>query len=268
MLTTAQMIIDVHGGIFPSDYHQILSLKGIGPYTAAAIASFAFHLPYAVVDGNVYRVMSRFFGDDTPIDGQEGKKKFNALASQCLDRKVPHHYNQAIMDLGAVICKPENPLCTLCPLKKKCKAFLENNPERYPVKSKSKKLKKRYFIFFILYHGKKIALEKREKKDVWKHLYQFPMIELSSEAEWIMAKKNNFPWPTRDWELLSSGTTAKQLLSHQKIEGKLLIYKIPSSVKKPSEYFWIKPSELKNYPLPRLMHLLLEGEADKKLSSL
>jgi A/G-specific adenine glycosylase len=123
IIITARYISSELKGKFPVTYNDILKLKGVGPYTAAAIASFAFNLPHAVVDGNVFRVLARYFGIDTPIDSITGKKNFTVLANELIDKKIPGKYNQALMDFGAVLCKPQQPLCDTCPLKPNCSAY-------------------------------------------------------------------------------------------------------------------------------------------------
>ncbi|WP_298340170.1 A/G-specific adenine glycosylase [uncultured Algibacter sp.] len=175
---TAKYVADELGGKFPSNYKALLKLKGIGDYTASAISSICFNEASAVVDGNVYRVLSRYFGMDTPINSSKGVKEFKALAQELIDAKDPATYNQAIMEFGAIQCKPKNPYCPICPFKDSCLAFNKNRIDELPVKIKSAKAKKKYFNFlvFISEDGKTI-LEKREGKGIWQNLYQFPLIE-------------------------------------------------------------------------------------------
>lgn len=177
MLATARLIIHEFGGRFPSDHKNILQLKGIGPYTAAAIASFAFGLPYAVVDGNVYRVLSRYFGIDTPFDSTEGKKTFAELAQELLDTKDSAAYNQAIMDLGATVCTPQNPLCDECPLQKNCMAHNHNLTDILPVRSKKLAVRKRYFHYLLLQWKDTIWIRKRTGNDIWENLHEPYLIE-------------------------------------------------------------------------------------------
>lgn len=181
-------------GKFPDTYEGICALKGVGDYTAAAIASFAYDLPHAVLDGNVYRVLSRYFGEATPIDTTAGKKIFRALADDMLDIKNPATYNQAIMDFGATHCKPKQPLCAACLLKNDCKAFAENTVGTLPVKSKKLKKVTRYFHYLIINEGENVWLKKRGAGDIWHKLYDFPLIEdqatctldeLKNTDEWI-----------------------------------------------------------------------------------
>lgn len=178
MHATAKFIANELKGVFPSTYEEVLALKGVGPYTAAAIASFAYDLPHAVVDGNVFRVLARFFGIDTPSDSTAGKKLFNDLAQQALDTTQPGKYNQAIMDFGATQCTPQLPNCIECPLKEDCYAFLHTMVDKLPVKTKSIIKKERFFYYLIIQSGDQVLLQKRVAKDIWQNLYEFPLIEL------------------------------------------------------------------------------------------
>ena len=148
--TTAKIILLEHKGVFPKEFETILALKGVGEYTAAAIASFAYNKPYAVVDGNVYRVLSRVFDISTPIDSTQGKKEFNHLAGELLDKNKPAIYNQAIMEFGAMQCKPINPYCAVCPLNTMCLAYSKKLVAELPVKSKKTKVRDRYFNYIVL----------------------------------------------------------------------------------------------------------------------
>ena len=260
MHETAKAIMQAHQGIFPSDYETILSLKGIGPYTAAAISSFAFQLPYAVVDGNVYRVLSRFFGINTYTDSSEGKKIFSSLAQQCLDKSQPHIYNQAIMDLGATVCKPDQPLCKTCLLKPKCFAFKNKKTENLPVKSKKKTVKKRYFLFSIYLTDGKVAIEKRSGDDIWRNLFQFPMTEIKDAELFENLSTIIHNKLINKRKALQVTATSKQQLTHQVVYGKAIVYKATASDLKNKNYEWVTIEEIKNYPFPRLLHLLMKEE--------
>ncbi|MGQ0829470.1 MAG: A/G-specific adenine glycosylase, partial [Bacteroidota bacterium] len=179
--TTAKTITDKYQGKFPNKYADILSLKGVGEYTAAAIASFAFNKPHAVVDGNVYRVLARVFGIITPIDSTQGKKEFYQLANQLINKKEPAAHNQAIMELGAIQCKPVNPDCSVCVLNTMCFAYFKKRVTEFPVKSKTTKVRNRYFNYVVLHYKGTIAINKRGEKDIWTNLYDFPLIETAKE---------------------------------------------------------------------------------------
>lgn len=176
--TAARYIAGELAGHFPKTYEGIRSLKGVGDYTAAAIAAFAYDLPHAVLDGNVYRVLARFFGIPTPIDTPAAKKEFSALATALLDTARPGAYNQAIMDFGARHCSPRQPACEQCPLKPHCVAFKTGEVNGLPVKSKAIEKKDRFFAYAVFYQGDYTWVRQRTGKDIWQNLYEFPLLEL------------------------------------------------------------------------------------------
>jgi len=181
---TAKHIVGELNGEFPNTYSELIKLKGVGDYTASAIASICFNEVTAVVDGNVYRVLSRYFGIDTPINSSNGAKVFKQLAQQLIDKNNPAEFNQAIMEFGAVQCKPQSPDCKVCPFQNKCVALQNNKISELPVKIKAAKAKKKYFNFLvILSDDNKTVLEKRSGKGIWQNLYQFPLIETEHEKE-------------------------------------------------------------------------------------
>lgn len=186
----AQEIVERHGGEFPRDYAQVLALKGIGEYTAAAVCSFAWGMPYAVVDGNVYRVLSRFFGIDTPIDSGKGKAEFAELAQEVMDRRSPDVYNQAIMDFGAVQCTPKAPACLYCPLRDGCRALAEGRVEQLPVKQGKTRVKPRYFNYLDVHCGGKCLLWRREGNDIWRNLYEFPLVETAGQVDFAALQES------------------------------------------------------------------------------
>lgn len=179
---TAKRLAEELNGKFPDDYKGLLQLKGVGDYTASAIASIAFDLPHATVDGNVYRVLSRFFGVKTPIDTSKGNKEFKSLAQELLDPDRPGNHNQAVMELGALVCTPKNPNCETCPLRENCYAHLAKETQLFPVKNGKTKVRKRYFNYLVLDSSEGLTrIQKRIGRDIWKHLYEFPLFE-SSES--------------------------------------------------------------------------------------
>ena len=222
LLSTARFIAKEKNGKFPDTYEDILALKGIGPYTAAAIASFAFNLPYAVLDGNVFRVLARYFGISKDINNSTAKKTFSILANELLDIKLPGIYNQAIMDFGALLCKPQNPLCAGCPLKKECVAFLSNSVNKLPVKTKQLARKKRWFYYQVIEYNGKIYVQKRTGKDIWQNLYEFLLVETTKKTPIEKIKTT-----TLFKKLLQNNESTirfvsklySQHLSHQTIEG-------------------------------------------------
>lgn len=170
-------------GKFPGTHNEILLLKGIGPYTAAAIASFAFNEKVPVIDGNVYRVLSRYFGVETPIDSSPGKKQFLEIASEMISPDDPATYNQSIMELGALVCKPKSPLCSDCPLAVSCIARQKDDIDKYPVKGKKTTVKNRFLNYLVINTPNGIITKERAEKDIWKGLHDFPTIETLSETE-------------------------------------------------------------------------------------
>ena len=252
----AQQIVADFNGVFPNNYKDIKSLRGIGDYTAAAIASFAFDLPYPVLDGNAFRVLARYFNDATPIDTSEGKKVFNIYANDVINEREPAEFNQAIMELGALICKPRNPDCLNCPLKDTCMAFNEGDPLTLPVKLKKVKVTDKYFHYFI-YPGPLFQLEKREAKGIWKNMYQFPMIEVDKklgrkEIGELVASKFGVPLGNK---ILSK----EHKLTHQKINATFWIVK--QKIKK-QEYIESDLESIDELPLPRLIDWFIENNID------
>ena len=176
--TTARYVAQTLSGQFPDNYAGLRALKGVGDYTAAAIASFAYDLPHAVLDGNVYRVLARYFGIGEAIDTSSGKKIFEALAQDLLDAKQPGAYNQAIMDFGAGQCTPRQPACSACPLAPRCQALLCGRVEALPYKSKTTGKKPRFFAYAVFYQHDRVWVQRRNADDIWKNLYEFPLLEL------------------------------------------------------------------------------------------
>jgi len=272
MHSTAKYIVDKFDGKFPEDYENIRNLKGIGDYTAAAIASFAYGLPYAVLDGNVYRVLARFWNIETPIDSTEGKKQFATLANQLLFSKRPDDYNQAIMDLGALVCKPQSPLCNDCPLVAKCQAFLLKKIEVLPIKSKKLQKKERYFYYFVWKNTKgETVLRKRSEKDIWLGLYDFPLFEsqkaltLDGDFEEIWASAL---WQHWNGEEISKpknikiSTTYRQVLTHQNILAIFveILDEIPTYFQEDSIYISVLLENIKDFALPKTIDSFVKDE--------
>ena len=185
MHAAAKDIVERFDGAFPSNFSDIRSLKGVGDYTAAAIASIAYNLPHAVVDGNVYRVLSRLFGVDIPIDAPAGKRYFSELAQVLLDKENPGLYNQALMEFGALQCTPGACDCGACPLQDICVAYASHTVSQLPVKQGKVSMKSRYFHYFAISCGGKTWLQRREGKDIWRNLYEYPLIETDQNAQFI-----------------------------------------------------------------------------------
>ena len=260
LLSTAREIVEKRKGKFPETYDEIKMLKGVGPYTAAAISSFAFDLPHAVVDGNVFRVLSRIFGIDTAIDSTEGKKYFTELAESLIDPKKPGKYNQAIMDFGATICKPMLPLCTKCPFKKNCKALAENKIAELPVKSKGIKMKNRWFYYLIVHYRDKVLVSQRQEKDIWQGLFEFPLIETDAaqtpDKILVLAKKKKW-FGDAAIELLSISTLFKQQLSHQLIAGQFITVKLKKKPPEKENFQWVDNKKLNQLAFPQFINQFL-----------
>lgn len=218
---TAQVIVEQWQGQFPSTYKQLLQLKGVGSYTAAAIASFAYNEPVAVVDGNVYRVLARVFGVELDVNSNEGKKHFAQLAQKLLIGHEPAVYNQAIMEFGALQCTPQNPNCMFCPLQNMCVAFNEGKVDKLPIKSNKLKVKTRFFNYLVIEQANKIAMQMRTQNDVWQQLYEFWLIETNIlETDF---DKLNLPIEIRNLAKQAFITQPikvyKHILTHQRIEA-------------------------------------------------
>jgi len=255
LIATAKYITGDLKGKFPDKYEDILALKGIGPYTAAAIGSFAFNLPHAVVDGNVFRVLSRVFGISTPIDSADGKKQFTHLANELLDKKQPGIYNQALMDLGATICKPQQPLCNSCPLKINCSAYSQGTIELLPIKEKSITKKTRWFYYFIIEHNNSVLVRKRGAKDIWENLYEFVLIENDKilPLENIKALKEiKKIFGKTAFEIIQISKPYKQLLTHQTIHGQFIKIKVAKQVLV-SGYESVTHKKMNTLPFPKFI---------------
>ena len=211
---TAKIISEEFNGVFPSKYDDIIKLKGIGSYTAAAIASFSFGLPHAVLDGNVFRVLARLFGVEEDISSGQGKKVFQELATQLLDQHSPALYNQAIMEFGALQCVPKNPACEKCCFKNQCVAFNEGRIGDLPFKSKKTKVRQRWFNYLFVMNNNEVAFQERLAGDVWQGLYELPLVELNQKAdsEQLVGALGS---GVKKVKLVGE---QKHILSHQKIE--------------------------------------------------
>ena len=229
-------------GHFPDTLAEIKQLKGVGDYTAAAIGSIAFGLPAAVVDGNVYRVLARHFGIDTPINTTEGKKTFAAMAQELLPPKEASAYNQAIMDFGAIQCTPQSPHCDSCPLMESCIAFRERRVAQLPVKLKTLKVTERHLIYIYIRCQGQTAIRRRGPGDIWQGLWEPVLVDTVSAVP-----------PTA--KLLCHHV--KHVLTHRVLYADFYLLETDVRPELPSDYIWISESDLDNYALPRLIEVLL-----------
>jgi len=258
LLKTAQYIVTELQGEFPKTYKDLLSLKGVGDYTASAIASICFNEPTAVVDGNVYRVLSRYYGIATPINSTQGIKHFKALAQSLLPHTNIGDYNQAIMEFGAVQCKPKNPNCIECPLQDSCIAFTQKKIELLPVKINKTKISKKHFNFLVfISENKRTILQQRTAKGIWQNLYQFPLIETTkvlTQKQFDNNKKikDLLNKTKHDFSLYNKKDIIHKL-THQHLHTKFWIITVNILPQK-----GIPISEIHKYPVPKLISKFIE----------
>jgi A/G-specific adenine glycosylase len=272
---TAKFIAREYKGKFPETYEEIRMLKGVGPYTAAAIASFAYQLPHAVVDGNVSRVLSRFLGIDSPIDSHQGKQLFQELASTLLDTEKPGKYNQRLMDFGATHCTPRQPKCSNCPLQQQCFAFQNQKTDSLPVKGKKLTKTNRYFHYFVFRFNGQTLIRKRIETDIWKHLYEFPMLETDRpglDFEKIRRLKTPLHdcWKAENLISVQQAGPRKHQLTHQSIIAhfwKLELKEItPEQL--PEDFICINWKNLDKFAFPRIIDWYLKDNSLNLFSQL
>lgn len=255
----AQMVVNEYQGQFPDTYKELLKLKGVGKYTAAAIASFAFNRPDAVLDGNVYRVLSRVFGIEEDIASTRGARVFGEQANRLISQEKPADYNQGIMEFGAIQCTPVNPSCGLCPLSEGCYAYNYNAQARLPVKVKKVKVRTRHFAYWVLTDGEHYYMKERGEKDVWQGLYDFYLMERPDRPD----TEELVPELARLAEepILLSDESAeyKHILTHQRIFAKF--YQVVVQPGWPGKLEGMQPytvEEIKALPKPKLIQNYLE----------
>jgi A/G-specific adenine glycosylase len=261
LLAAARHIRDQHEGIFPNNHEDIRALKGVGDYTAAAVASFAYGLPHAVVDGNVYRVLGRFFGIELPFDTGKGKRHYAALAQGLLDKNEPGRYNQAIMDFGATVCLPKRAACTTCPLQTECAARIKGKVYEWPVKSKKTKRKTRFFHYLVLNQGTKVFIRKRMGKDIWQHLYEFPLQEVGEDMGWKKLLKQNPKldfFYTNMYGIPKHSKSYKQELTHRTIIARFHEITVDDEFLPPTrDWMAVERTEIRNFAFPNIIDLYL-----------
>ncbi len=250
--TAAKTIVRDFGGVFPNTYDDILALKGVGPYTAAAISSFAFGLPYAVVDGNVYRVLSRYFGISDPIDERVGRLRLQQLAQECLVTGAPGDYNQAIMDFGAMVCTPALPQCVACPMSLHCRAYHEDRVSNLPVKAKKIAVRERHFLYFVIIRDQHILLSKRGRGDIWQGLYEPPLIEAKEQLSNIELAQKASLLLGKDisHRLLTPVERTKQKLTHQLIRATFYHFDLEVEHR---DFQWFALTDLDQLAMPRIV---------------
>jgi A/G-specific adenine glycosylase len=258
----AREIVTSYKGRFPDNYHAIRSLKGVGDYTAAAISSFAFGLPYPVMDGNVVRVISRFFGITAPCNKAEGKNQIREALDLVFDRKQSAEFNQAIMEFGALQCIPSSPSCTTCIFNDSCVAFEKGKVNELPVKSSKTQVKPRYFHYLIINDKDEIIIKRRGVGDIWQGLYEFPLIETLSaiSPDELMQHPDWKRWKgKRLWKITRIHTGIRHVLSHRILH--VTFYEISGRISElPPGAIKIKKQELANYAVPVLIEKYLKME--------
>jgi A/G-specific adenine glycosylase len=257
----AREIMTLYQGIFPSNFNDIIRLKGIGEYSASALASFAFGLPYPVMDGNVIRVISRHYGITEPVNSSYTRNRIKEILGREIDRDRPGLFNQAIMEFGALLCTPRHPGCEMCPLQSSCVAWNTGNVQKLPVKDKKSPVKERFFhyLVFIFKENDLIytLLDKRTGNDIWRNLYEFPMIEAEQLMEWAdvtghPAWKETFA--ASGYKLVSQSGTFTHVLSHRKLTAR---YFMISCKALPTGFLKVSQLELRDFPLPKLMEKII-----------
>ena len=272
LMKTAKRIVTDFQGHFPEDFKTLKTLPGIGDYTAAAIASLAFHQPHAVVDGNVYRVLSRIFGIETPINTARGKKEFTALAHELLAGNPPAAFNQALMEFGALFCVPKNPSCDTCPFQEQCFARMSGRISGFPVKAKKAAPGHRHYCYFVLQvrqNGKSFYyLKKRTGRDIWRNLYDFPALEtaqpLSDPLDSLSHLQNILPEGFPPFSAGNPSGPYTQQLTHLKVSARFIpvFLQKPLPAKAKNSLSLVQENQLSNYPVPRLIARYLQ---DNKL---
>jgi A/G-specific adenine glycosylase len=258
LIATAKIISEKFKGSFPSSYDEIIKLKGVGPYTAAAISSFAFNEKRAVIDGNVHRVLARYFGLSTPTDTNEGKKLFALLAQSLIDESSPAIYNQAIMDFGATVCRPRNPLCEQCVQSNDCVAYRNNFVNDVPVKQKKLKIKSRWLYYFIIENDDSVYIRKRSGKDIWQNLYEFVLFETDAEQEKSAIEFLEELLQHQSYILISTSKIYSQQLTHQRISGRFLHVRLKKKLKLKGDYALVKKININEYAFPRFINSYLQ----------
>ncbi|MGQ1945963.1 A/G-specific adenine glycosylase [Geofilum sp. OHC36d9] len=253
----AQQVMLQFDGKIPDSKKDLLKLKGIGPYTAAAIASMAFNLPHAAIDGNAYRLLSRYFNIHTPIDTTEGKKQFETLGNQLITQNHPGDFNQAIMDLGATICLPTSPKCSDCPLYLNCQAAHNGQTINLPVKSKKTKRTRRFFNYLIILTGQEVYLTLRQSGDIWQDMYQFPLIE-DTRLLSIAQLKKRLNWSYDNQRLIKKDQDIRHQLTHQELHIRFFYIitehksSIPSVINEQKIQFY-NHDEVSHLPVPKII---------------
>jgi len=261
MLKTARVVQKEYGGKFPERYDELITLKGIGEYTAAAIASFAANEARAVVDGNVYRVLARYLGINEPINSPKGKKLFQSVADDLLNKQAPGLHNQAMMEFGAMLCKPKNPACGVCPVRTGCFAFLHNAVNTLPVKLNKVKVRERFFNYFLLVNDGRILVNRRDETDIWANMYDLPMIETATmqAPDELFALPETMEYFGAALAVLEISKIKKHILTHQRLYVRLIELQDPP-IKLKVKWLYVPVKNLGSLALPKIILLFLKNK--------
>ncbi|WP_423148744.1 A/G-specific adenine glycosylase [Rubrolithibacter danxiaensis] len=271
MLKTARMVMEDHVGYFPKKYDDLIKLKGIGEYTAAAISSFAANEPKAVVDGNVFRLLSRYLGIAEPINTIKGKRKFTEIANELIDKKRPGTSNQAMMEFGSQVCKPQKPDCVICPLQIDCEARRTNHIDKLPVKLKNQKIRNRYFNYIVAVKENKILMNKRGPNDIWENLFDFPLFETPHPVNpgELKGDEKFTSIFGQEVEIISTHGPLKHVLSHQRIFAQFLqIDNFNDNNFRNKNWFYIEQEDLEKIAQPKLIFAFFKNCSILKFKSI
>lgn len=263
LMKTAKVIVDKYDGQFPKHYKDILALPGIGPYTAAAISSFAYDQPYSVVDGNVIRVISRIFGVTEASDSKEGLNKISKITQAAMLHDEPADYNQAIMDFGATHCMPKQPLCDQCKMQSICYAYEHELQSQIPFKQKKLKKTKRFFHYLYIFDDDQLLIQKRTAKDIWSGLYQLPIIETDNNKEITFSSINQLMQQINPVYIpFKASQIYKQTLTHRYIEARFYkCYTKSLNHVDDQRFLLINKEDIGNFAFPRIVDLYLSQKS-------
>jgi len=260
MLKTARQIAEGFGGEFPVDYDKLIKLKGIGEYTAAAISSFSANQAKAVVDGNVFRVLARYFGISEPINSTKGKKMFQDVANSLLNKEHPGLHNQAMMEFGAMLCKPKNPDCEMCPVRSGCYAYTNNAIAQLPQKLKKAKIRERFLNYIVITDGDTILMNKRDEKDIWANMYDFPLFESTARLspDEVIALPEMKEYFGENINIINTYPIKKHILTHQHLHTQF-IHISTQPIKLEQKWFYNNVNNLKNIAMPKIIFIFINN---------
>jgi len=260
MLKTARLVQEQYGGVFPQKYEQLIKLTGIGEYTAAAISSFSSNEAKPRLDGNVYRVLARYLGIDEPINSTKGKKIFQQAADDFLNSEMPGLHNQAMMEFGAIICKPKNPACGVCPVRTGCYAFTHNAINSLPVKLNKLKVRERYFNYFLVTDGDNVLVNKRDQTDIWANMYDLPLIETTAllTPEELFNSDQVAEFFGKNLKITEISTVKKHVLTHQRLYVRLITLQ-NKPLKLRENWFYTPVENLQKLAIPKIIFIFIKN---------